>query len=101
MSYDGALALHIPSDIFIVRNPLLAGQQELATGAITSGGIRVLHEGIVRALNLSEEKTNQVAQRESQALRRREQAYKGNLAEPDMRDRLAIMIDPMFIWEVC
>jgi predicted phosphoribosyltransferase len=87
------LALHAPLDILIVRKLGLPGHEELAIGAIASGGIRVLNEGIIRALNIPEEVVERVAQREMQELQRREQAYRGNVSTPELLNRTVILID--------
>src|SRR5215207_6216517 len=93
VAYEVALALHAPLDVFIVRKLGVPGHEELAIGAIASGGIRVLNEGIIRALNIPEEVVERVAQREMQELQRREQAYRGNVSTPELRDRTVILID--------
>jgi predicted phosphoribosyltransferase len=93
VAYEVALALHAPLDILIVRKLGLPGHEELAIGAIASGGIRVLNEGIIRALNIPEEVVERVAQREMQELQRREQAYRGNVSTPELLNRTVILID--------
>src|SRR5919109_733714 len=93
VAYEVALALNAPLDIFIVRKLGLPGQEELAIGAIASGGIRVLNEDLVRMLNLSEKVIEHVAQRELQELQRREQSYRGNRPAPEVRDKTVILID--------
>ena len=93
VAYEVALALKLPLDIFIVRKLGLPGHEELAIGAIASGGIRVLNKDIIRTLNIPEEVVNQVAKREMQELQRREQSYRGNLPAPEVRNRTVILID--------
>src|ERR671924_218318 len=93
VAYEVALALNAPLDIFIVRKLGLPGQEELAIGAIASGGIRVLNEDLVRMLNLSEKVIEHVAQRELQELQRREQSYRGNRPAPEVHDQTVILID--------
>src|SRR5919205_641564 len=68
VAYEVALALNVPLDIFIVRKLGLPGQEELAIGAIASGGIRVLNEDIIRMLKIPEAVIDRVAQRELQEL---------------------------------
>src|SRR5918996_3829643 len=70
VAYEVALALNAPLDIFIVRKLGLPGQEELAIGAIASGGIRVLNEEIIEMLRLPDEVIERVAQREQQELER-------------------------------
>src|ERR687892_2250441 len=64
VAYEVALALNAPLDVFIVRKLGLPGQEELAIGAIASGGIRVLNEDITRSLHIPEKVIEKVADRE-------------------------------------
>jgi predicted phosphoribosyltransferase len=93
VGYEVALALNAPLDIFIVRKLGLPGQEELAIGAIASGGIRVLNEDIIRALNIPQGMIDHIAQRELQELQRREHSYRGDRPAPEVRDRTVILID--------
>lgn len=93
VAYEVAIVLNAPLDIFLVRKLGLPGREELAIGAIASGGIRVLNEDIIRALSIPEEVINIVAKRELEELQRREQRYRGNRPAPDVRDRQVILID--------
>ena len=93
VGYEVALALHTPLDIFLVRKLGLPGREELAIGAIASGGIRVLNNDIIRVLNVPEEVINIVARNELQELQRRERNYRGERPAPDVRDRKVILID--------
>src|SRR5215211_3223754 len=93
VAYEVALALHAPLDVFIVRKLGVPGHEELAIGAIASGGIRVLNDDIVRMLNISEEVIDHVAQRELRELQRRERLYRGDNPAPEVRDQTVILID--------
>lgn len=93
VAYEVALALSAPLDIFLVRKLGLPGQEELAIGAIASGGVQVLNEDIVHILNIPDEMIDQIAQQELQELRRREQSYRGDRPAPDVHDRTVILID--------
>jgi putative phosphoribosyl transferase len=93
VAYEVALALNAPLDVFIVRKLGLPGQEELAIGAIASGGIRVLNEDIIRLLRIPEEVIARVARDEQQELERRERLYRGDLPAPEIRDRTVILID--------
>ena len=93
VAYEVALALNVPLDIFIVRKLGLPGHEELAIGAIASGGVRVLNHDIVRMLHIPDEMIEQVAQRELKELQRREQQYRGDRPAPEVRDRIVILID--------
>src|SRR5919108_4623654 len=93
VAYEVALALNVPLDIFIVRKLGLPGQEELAIGAIASGGVRVLNEDIIHALDIPDWVINRVAQRELKELQRRERLYRGDRPAPVVRDRIVILVD--------
>lgn len=93
VAFEVALALNVPLDIFIVRKLGLPGHEELAVGAIASGGIRVLNEDIIRLLDVPEGAINIIAVREMQELQRREHDYRGDRLAPDAHDRTIILID--------
>jgi putative phosphoribosyl transferase len=93
VAYEVALALTLPLDIFIVRKLGLPGREELAIGAIASGGVRVLNNDIVRMLSVPEEVINFVTKREAEELQRREILYRGTRPSPQVRDRTVILID--------
>ncbi|HUE99296.1 MAG TPA: phosphoribosyltransferase [Anaerolineales bacterium] len=93
VAYEVARALNAPLDILIVRKLGLPGREELAIGAISSGGIRVLNKDIIRMLSIPEEVINFVGKRELQELQRRETLYRGDQAAPETRNRTIILID--------
>lgn len=93
VAYEVSRHLNVPMDIFIVRKLGLPGREELAIGAIATGGVRVLNEDVIRLLNVPEELIRFVAKRELQELKRREQIYRGDRTELDVRDRTVILID--------
>jgi predicted phosphoribosyltransferase len=93
VAYEVALALSTPLDIFLVRKLGLPGHEELAVGAIASGGIRVLNEDIIHALYVPEEMINNVARHELRELQRREQLYRGERPALDVHDKTVILID--------
>jgi predicted phosphoribosyltransferase len=93
VAYEVSLALNVPLDIFIVRKLGLPGHEELAIGAIASGGIRVLNEDVVRMLHIPEELIEQVARRELQELQRRERSYRGGRPPLEVRGKTVILVD--------
>ena len=93
VGYEVAIALNAPLDIFLVRKLGLPGREELAIGAIASGGIRVLNQDIIRVLNVPEEVINIVVKHELQELERREHSYRGDRPAPEIRDCKVILID--------
>jgi predicted phosphoribosyltransferase len=88
-----ARALGASLDVFIVRKLGLPGQEELAMGALASGGTRVLNEELVRQLGLPGELIDRVAARETIELERRERLYRGDRPAPDLAGRVVILVD--------
>jgi len=93
VAYEVARALNVPLDIFLVRKLGVPGYGELAMGAIASGGVRVLNSDVIHHLAISDQAIERVARFEQQELRRRELAYRGDRAAPDVRDRIVILVD--------
>lgn len=93
VAFEVARGLHAALDVFLVRKLGLPGHEELAMGAIASGGVRVLNENVVRGLGIAEGVIETVAAREQRELERRERAYRGDRPAPDVRDRTVILID--------
>jgi putative phosphoribosyl transferase len=88
-----ARSLGAPLDVFLVRKLGLPGQEELAMGAIASGGARVLNEELVQTLGIREELIDEVAAREHEELRRREVLYRGERPPPDVEGKIVILVD--------
>src|SRR5438477_9029997 len=78
VAFEVAQALHAPLDLFLVRKLGVPGHEELAMGAIASGGVRVVNEDLVRTLNIPDSLVDAIAARERKELERRERAYRGN-----------------------
>jgi len=93
VAYEVAQALKAPLDVFIVRKLGVPGHEELAMGAVASGGVRVLNDAIVNALRIPDSVIDQVAAKELQELSRREHLYRGNRPAPDVRGRTVILVD--------
>src|SRR5438270_10565603 len=72
VAFEVARALHAPLDVFLVRKLGVPGHEELAMGAIASGGVRVVNDSVVRALDIAPEVIDAVAAREQGELERRE-----------------------------
>jgi predicted phosphoribosyltransferase len=88
-----ALALAAPLDVFVVRKLGVPGHEELAMGAIASGGVQVVNEQVVDRLGLSEAVLGQVAETEGHELARREQRYREGRGPPDLAGRVVILVD--------
>ncbi len=78
VAYEVALALKAPLDVLIVRKLGLPGREELAIGAIASGGIQILNQDIVHGLGINQITINSVLEQELDELQRREHIYRGN-----------------------
>src|SRR5204863_4216151 len=88
-----ALRLGAPLDVLIVRKLGVPRFEELAVGAIASGGVRVLNEDVMRALPNVDEVIELVTAKETAELERREQSYRDGRPAPELRDRVVILVD--------
>ena len=93
VAFEVAHALKAPLDVFIVRKLGVPGHDELAMGAIATGGVRVVNEDVVVPLALSDRVIDAVAAREEKELERRERIYRGARPPPEVRDRTVILVD--------
>lgn len=93
VAYEVARALNSPLDVFLVRKLGLPGHEELAMGAIASGGVRVLNEEVVSDFGVSPQVIERVAAREKAELERREVLYRQGRTAPDVSGRVAILVD--------
>jgi predicted phosphoribosyltransferase len=93
VAYEVARELQAPLDIFIVRKLGVPGHEELAMGAIASGGVRVLNHNVVGTLEIPPEVVDEVAETEMVELKRREREYRGDRPPVSVRGRVAILID--------
>jgi erythromycin esterase-like protein/predicted phosphoribosyltransferase len=93
VAYEVARALGAPLDVFVVRKLGVPGYEELAMGAVATGGVRVLNDQIVQRLGIPQYIIDAVAAREQQELARRERLYRGGRPPPDVRDRTVILVD--------
>src|SRR5881227_1134729 len=88
-----AKRLHAPLDVFIVRKLGVPGFEELAAGAIASGGVRVLNEDVIRAIPYADEAIEAVTVKETAELERREHIFREGRPPPELRDRIVILVD--------
>jgi putative phosphoribosyl transferase len=93
VAYEVAQALNVPLDVFIVRKLGAIGHEELAIGAIASGGVRVLNEDIIRSMKVTPKELEKVTRQEHAELKRREKAYRGDQPPPQMRGCTVILVD--------
>jgi predicted phosphoribosyltransferase len=88
-----ARALGAPLDVFLVRKLGIPGHEELAMGAIATGGVRVLNDDVFRALHIPDRVIDAVAEQETRELARRERLYRGGRPPLDVRGRTVILVD--------
>ena len=93
VGFEVAQALRAPLDVFIVRKLGVPGHDELAMGAIATGGVRVLNDDVVISLELEPDVIDAVAAREGKELARRERLYRGARPAPDVHGRTVILVD--------
>jgi predicted phosphoribosyltransferase len=85
--------LRAPLDVFLVRKLGVPGHEELALGAIASGGVRVLNESVVRVHGLTPADVEEVTAREQQRLRRHEEAFRGDRPALSPAGKVALIVD--------
>src|SRR5438309_392757 len=88
-----AKRLRAPLDVFLVRKLGVPGFEELAAGAIASGGVRVLNDDVMRAIPHADMAIEAVTARETAELERREQIYREGRPPPELRGRIVILVD--------
>jgi predicted phosphoribosyltransferase len=93
VAYEIAEAIDAPLDVFLVRRLAAPGSENLAIGAIATGGVSVLNENVVRYLDISNEILEEVTHRERRELERRERLYRGGYPALDLFGRTIILVD--------
>lgn len=93
VAYEVARVLHVALDVFLVRKLGVPGHEELAMGAIASGGVELLNEDVVNGLRISAAQVEAVARRERAELERRAREYRGNRPPLDVAGRCIILVD--------
>jgi putative phosphoribosyl transferase len=93
VAFEVALALNVPLDIFVVRKLGAPGHEELAMGAIASGGICELNAEVIDALKITASQIEETAAREGRELERREQLYRGDRAPLEVSGKSVVLVD--------
>lgn len=93
VAFEIAEALGAPLDVFVVRKLGVPGHEELAMGAIATGGVRVLNRSVVESLGITPDAIDAVAAREQRELDRRERSYRGDRPEAHVRGKVVILVD--------
>ncbi len=93
VGYEVAKELGAPLDVFVVRKLGVPGYEELAMGAIASGGVLVLDRQAIQSLDITEQDISRAAEAEQRELERREAAYRGDREPLDLGDKTVILVD--------
>jgi putative phosphoribosyl transferase len=93
VGYEVAKELGAPLDVFLVRKLGVPGHEELAMGAIATGGVLVLDERVLRWLGINEDQIQKTLARELDELRRREATYRDGRPLPDLKGKTVILVD--------
>lgn len=93
VAFEVASALHVPLDIFVLRKLGVPGHEELAFGAIGSGGVRILNADVVSHLGISEVDIAAVSKEQTKELQQREQRYRGNRPALQVQGKTVILVD--------
>src|SRR5688572_8073179 len=93
IGYEVARKLGAPLDVFIVRKIGVPGHEELAMGAIASGGTIIRNNEIIDYLSISAQEFDRVAQLEKEEIERREREYRGAKPPLTARAKTIILVD--------
>jgi predicted phosphoribosyltransferase len=93
VGYEVATALGLPLDVFVVRKLGVPGHEELAMGAIASGGVRIINGDVVHQFGVTDDVIATTAAHEQVELERRERRYRDGRSLPDVRYRTVILVD--------
>ena len=93
VAFEVAQALNAPLDVFVIRKLGVPGYEELAMGAIASGGVRVLNEEMVQRLNIPQSAVDAVAREEQEEVARGERAFRGARPPVPIGGRNVILVD--------
>lgn len=93
VAYEVANRLKAPLDVFVVRKLGVPGQEELAMGAIASGGVRVLNPDVLSYVRIHEAIIDQITEFETSELKRRERLYRGNRPPLEVKGKTVIIVD--------
>jgi len=93
VGFEVARSLGVPLDVYLVRKLGVPGQEELAMGAIATGGVVVINDAVTDSLGIPRSEIDRVAAEEGAELTRRERLYRGSSSAPELRDQTVILID--------
>jgi putative phosphoribosyl transferase len=93
VAFQVAAELGVQLDVFVVRKLGVPSHEELAFGAIATGGVRVLDDQIVEEAGISDLEIELISAKETQELQRRERVYRGNRPPLNVKGKTVILVD--------
>ena len=93
VAYEIARALQAPLDVLNVRKLGVPWQEELAMGAVATGGVRVLNDDVIRSTGVTTADIDAAVATQRAEIERRERLYRGGRPAPDLRDRIVVVVD--------
>ena len=93
VAFEVANALDAPLDVFLSRKLGVPGQEELAFGAVATGGVRVLDQELIEGLGISKQEVEEITARVRHELERRERVYRGSRAPLKLEGRTVLLVD--------
>lgn len=93
VAFEVAKTLKAPLDVFVVRKLGVPSHEELAMGALATGGTVFLNREVIRDLNISQESIDDVITKETNELTRRETKYRGNKSFLELKNKIIILVD--------
>ena len=93
VAYEVARGLGLPLDVFLVRKLGVPGYEELALGAIASGGVQVINQEVLRSIRIPQSQIQEIAAKETEELKRRERVYRHNRGPLVVKDKTVILVD--------
>lgn len=88
-----AKSLGAELDVFLVRKVGVPGYEELALGAVASGGVQIIDPDIAEEFGLRPDDIEKLVQTEQKELQRRETVFRGSRPMPDLRGRTVVLVD--------
>jgi len=93
VAFEVATELNVPLDVFLSRKLGVPGQEELAFGAVATGGVRVLDEELIESVGISKQEIEEITRKARAELERRERVFRGDRPPLDLQGKIAILID--------
>ena len=93
VAYEVARGLGLPLDVFLVRKLGVPGYEELALGAIASGGVQVINQDVLRSIRITQAQIQEIAAKEAEELKRRERIYRQGREPLAVQGQTIILVD--------